>query len=174
MMTGVNDRIPTLTLEQHLALVGDLRHQPASRAQLLVELAQKLAEMVTDATVDEDTRDRATARLDAAWLVLSGVQDDDKERRRLLLAAAVKSAANAPSHYTMAQRAEQATTVFGSVYPDDAAELGSAHVVAAIQHWHAKRDTQPTRWDAMLPLYDDIGCPVTAMAAKNEWDARPR
>jgi hypothetical protein len=174
MMTAVNDRIPTLTLEQHAALMRELGSDPASRARLLLEFAQKLAETVSDPSVDDDTRKRATSRLDAAWLVLSGLENGDEQRRRLLLAAAVKSAANAPSHYTAAQRVEQAMTVFGSVFPEEAADLGPPRVVAAIQHWHAKRGQEPTRWDAMIPLYDDIGCPATAAAAKHEWETRPR
>jgi hypothetical protein len=170
----VDDRIPTLTPEQHAALMRDLSSNPETRAELFLEFANKLAAMVSDATVDEDTRQRATARLDAAWLVLSGVQSDDKERKRLLLGAAVKSAANAPNQHTMPQRTERVMTIFGSVFPEDAANLRPAHVVAAIQHWHAKRGEEPTRWDAMLPLYDDIGCSITATAAKNEWDIRAR
>jgi hypothetical protein len=170
----VRDRIPTLTPEQHAAMMRDLSSRPGERAELFLELANKLAEMASDTTVDEETRQRATARLDAAWLVLSGAESGDKERRRLLLAAAVKSAANAPPQSTIAERAEQVMIVFGSMFPEDAACLRPAHVVGAIQRWHAKRGEEPTRWDAMLPLYDDIGCAVTTTAAKNEWDTRPR
>jgi hypothetical protein len=170
----VENRVPTLTSEQHAELMGDLSNHPDARAELFLEFAHKLAELVSDPAVDADTRQGAAARLDAAWLVLSGVQNGDKERRRLLLAAAVKSAANAPTRHTMPERVEHVMIVFGAVFPEDAACLGPARVSAAIQHWHAKRGEEPTRWDAMLPLYDDMGCPVTSMAAKNEWDTRPR
>src|SRR5262249_15389805 len=105
MILRVEDRVSILTLEQHAELMGDLSSHPEARAELFLELAHKLAGMVSDPQVDADTRRGAAARLDAAWLVLSGVQNDDKARRRLLLAAAVKSAANAPTR-TMPERVE--------------------------------------------------------------------
>jgi hypothetical protein len=174
MIIRVNDRVPTLTPEQHAELMGGLSSHPEARAELFLEFAHKLAAMVSDPTVDADTRHGATARLDAAWLVLSGVQNGDKERRRLLLAAAVKSAANAPTRYTTPERVEHVMIVFGAVFPEDAACLRPARVSAAIQHWHAQRGEEPTRWDSMLPLYEDMGCPVTSKAAKSEWDSRPK
>ena len=170
----MEDRVPTLTTEQHAELMRDLSSHPEARAELFLEFAHKLAGMASDPTEDADTRQGATARLDAAWLVLSGVQNGNKERRRLLLAAAVKSAANTPARQTMPERVEHVMTVFGAVFPEDAACLDPTRVSAAIQHWHAKRGEEPTRWDSMLPLYDDIRCPVTSMAAKGEWDTRPR